>query len=294
MQETKTKLTVLEETVRMVKKGVAPLWDENTPRAEWQRLLDKITLSVMQKVTAQDLVDHTNTVYNNTAEAYTKEPYNQFVIDELIMFMNMLPDGARVLDVGCGPGRDSFFMTTIYYDGYCRYNEMQRMKDGMTTVQKFIIPTKKFDVVGIDNSLNMITLARNKNRSLINPSFIQMDMHYLSENFGTFDGIWSCTALFTHTPFSILNQTMKGISMALKTGGIFFTSYTCENRQNYDKLQISSTGRIKYFSQPNPELISEIARKYGMTLKAQLFSDLVKNGKVEKENLFVSQFFKKK
>ena len=50
---------------------------------------------------------------------------------------------------------------------------------------------------------------------------------------------------------------------------------------------------IKYFSQPDPDEIVELAKTCGLSLESEVFSHFEIDGKVVKENLFVAQFFRK-
>lgn len=293
-------MTKLENTIHRFAYG--PLLQDGVSQTEKQKVLDSITPIVLQHIEPIDLVQHANEIYDATADEYAKNPHTKDIIDELVHFMFMLPEGACVLDVGCGVGRDSLFMSAANEEFRKEY--MGRIKDGMATREKMRIPSKTFMVTGIDNSLKMLELAREKSAVLIrkglltpeaSPVFSCEDMHNIDPtNFGNYDGIWSCAALFTHTPYQLLALAMESMSKVLKPGGLFFTSYTNGIIDGqYDKLLASSTGRIKYFSQPNPEEIADLAKRCGMILKAQMFSDFEIRGKVIKENLFVSQFFKK-
>lgn len=296
-------MTKLEQAIRLYACG--SLLDDSAPQNEKQKVLDEITPVVLQHVEPQDLVTHAREVYDATADEYAKNPHTKDIIDELVQFMFMLPDGARVLDVGCGVGRDSLFMSVKNEE--FRKEHMGRMKDGMPTREKLCIPQKTFVVTGIDNSLKMLALAQERSVQLIqqglithqtSPTFDYEDMHTIDIDPqyypGDFDGVWSCTALFTHTPAQMFGLAMDSVSRVLKSGGVFFASYTNGAADGqHDKLLLSSTGRVKYFSQPSPEEITNLAEQYGMVLKAQMFSDFEIRGKVIKENLFVSQFFKK-
>ena len=110
-----------------------------------------------------------------------------------------------------------------------------------------------------------------------------------------FSGIWSCAALFTHTPLELLDVALHSVSSSISQDGIFFVSYTNGQATGiYDKLLLSSTGIIKYFSQPNPKQITDIAERYNLYLEKEKFNDFEVNGVIKKKNLFVSQFFRKK
>lgn len=85
------------------------------------------------------------------------------------------------------------------------------------------------------------------------------------------------------------------VAKALKPGGLFFASYTSglADGGRYDKLLLSSTGRIKYFSQPDPSQIAAAAGLNGLLLVSESLSDLEAKGRVIKKDLFVSQLYRK-
>src|SRR3989339_113928 len=205
-----------------------------------------------------------------------------------------------VLDIGCGPGRDSFFM---FYN-HLKFREifMERKDgEGKTTLEKFGVPRKKFKTIGIDGSPEMIKIA-NKKAALLRirfsttdqPFFICKDIHNIKFNYPTeFDAVWACASLFTHTPRNLIEPAIESIVNLMKTNGIFFLSYTHGANKPYNKLLLSSTGRIKWFSQPNPEEIVSIAQKYGLIQIEDSKFDDYRKGKDIKKDMFVSHFFQK-
>jgi len=268
-------------------------------KEEKQRVLDQIADKI---VTGNEelIASHVREVYDDTADEYVANPHNQGIIPELITFMDMLPDGASVLDIGCGPGRDALFMS-IGNDDF-RATQMGRVSGGKTVLQKFGVPKKVFSVIGIDTSGGMLKYALRTTYELMGiglipmgeifPMFICGDMRLFSP--GEFDGIWSCAALLTHTPSTQVQRTIEKVSGLLNKGGILFLSYTNGREDgHYDKLLLSSTGRIKYFSQPDPDFVSQTAIGCSLKLLSESFGDFEVGGKILKKNLFASQFFKK-
>lgn len=279
--------------------------DKDADKKEVQKVLDEIAGSVLAELKPNDIIEHAVAVYNETAEEYRKNSHTQNIIPELLDFMAVLPNGARVLDIGCGPGRDAFFMTVR--DQNFRKMFMENIESGMSVLQELYLSLseKILQVDGIDRSTKMLDLARERGEELKKsglltsatcPSFGFEEMHSLYEDYScpTFNGIWSCTALFTHTPKPLIGPALATVSSVLKTSGIFFTSYTngaAEGR--YEKLLLSSTGKIKYFSHPDPNDIARMAKNHSLGLIRESYSDYKINGKVIKENLFVSQFYRK-
>lgn len=284
------------------------------PAEELQARLDEKTDHIRASIgDNRDIVDaHMTAVYNAMAIEYNASPRKVDVIDELITFMNMISHGGLVLDIGCAGGRDSLFMASE--DETFRVSLMRRVKDGKKTIEKFDVPEKSFRVIGIDNALSVLVyaqrrlmnLSREGNAFSFPPLFWACDMtelEFLLYEFAdilepcSFDGIWSCTTLFTHMSDDV---SMEGalISTAglLKKDGIFFTSYTngtAEEKKRH-KFLVSSTGHIKYFSQPNPRWIAQMADSEGLSLIAETYSDMERPNAPVKKRLFVSQFFRKR
>ncbi|MDP3963706.1 MAG: class I SAM-dependent methyltransferase [bacterium] len=269
----------------------------------FQQNLDRVTPEAMKQLTPKDIADHMRSVYDETANAYAENPHTQHVVDEIVEFMNLMPDNGIVLDAGCGTGRDACYMACN--EGSCRAPFMERKRKGIKTIDRYAVPKNACFVVAIDGSKDLLDHAIERYKNLRRQSqkrlpitFVIGDIHQLQlphiSAFAPFDGIWSCTALFTHTPEALVDPVLKDIAKLLKPGGIFFTSYTNGAVAGpYDKLLASQTGRIKYFSQPDPKDIAERAKQAGLALAKQTFGDFEVNDKVIKPNLFVSQFFVK-
>jgi SAM-dependent methyltransferase len=301
------------------------LTDENElkeARKENQRILDEHCHIIIDQLTAQDLIEHCLKVYDETVTEYENNPHNKDIVDELIEFIGLLPDRGDVLDVGCGHGRDALFMS-IQDPGF-RKSLMQRPDNqGVTTFEKYpAIPEKTLRVIGVDNSKQMLSLAIAKKRNLISngqlivspdrsfkglkgsipkefPAFVLMDMHQLDFPKETnFDGIWACTSLFTHTPKELMKPAILSLAKYLIPGGVLYLSYMNgkaggdKSAGAYDKLLMSSTGKIKYFSQPDPDEVREIAKKYHLRLEHESFDDFIINDKVIKKKLYVNQIFR--
>lgn len=286
-----------------------------------QDQLDKKTEQIIKKLTPQDLIDHTREIYNRTINRYKTDPHSQEgIVDELILFMNLLKEGDLVLDLGCGSGRDTLFMTTT--NPNIRKSLMQRIRNGKRTIEKYSPPEKTLKVVALDSSEEMLrtvwgVIAQKKSTIKNLPILIQGDMHDLrgawtfcappgeySNSLKTifndwqpkraFHGIWACTSLFVHTPKELIESTVKLWSNCLFIGGKFCLSYiNGKTTGRYNKLLRSSSGNIKYFSQPNPDKIRKIAKECG--LKELLFriTDFEIKGRLIRKNFFVSHIFEK-
>ena len=286
-----------------------------------QKWLDQNQSAILNQLTAQDLVDHNLFVYDATVDEYIANPHNQGIISQLVDFMEMVErvpsdEDRMVLDVGCGTGRDSAFMSIPNVQ--FRESLMQRrLSNGQRVIDVRRVPSASFDVVGVDGSVKMVEAADEYINQLTldsilrdvrhRPFFMDHDIHSLDSlkseveaidlSHGEFliDGIWSCTALFTHTPVDLFEPAMKGAASILRQGGVAFFSYTNGNATGQtEKLLLSSTGHIKYFSQPNPNVIESLANKFGLVLaRAPEYNHMEHDGKIIVPNLFVSQFFVK-
>lgn len=94
--------------------------------------------------------------------------------------------GGRIIDIGCGNGRDSAFFV---HNG--------------------------FDYVGIDASKNMLRLA--EDRKVGGMKFMLMDFYHLQFPSKTFDGFWAAASLL-HIPKRRIGKVLGAIRRILKPG----------------------------------------------------------------------------
>ncbi|PXW20991.1 class I SAM-dependent methyltransferase [Pantoea sp. JKS000250] len=105
-------------------------------------------------------------------------------------FVNCLPPGARILDAGCGSGRD-----------VKAFSEMG------------------FDVEAFDASVELVELARQlSGKPVAQMRFQDVDM------VERYDGIWCCASLL-HVSEAELPGVMTKLAMALKHGGVGYLSF---------------------------------------------------------------------
>ncbi len=105
-------------------------------------------------------------------------------------FIKYLPDGGRVLDAGCGSGRDS---------------------------KAFIM--QGYSVVAMDASREMCKRAS----ELLGQEVWQMRFDEMSFD-DEFDGVWACASLL-HVPISEMADVLKKIKHGLRPEGIFYASF---------------------------------------------------------------------
>jgi len=136
--------------------------------------------------------------YNSGAQGYHAywPRRHEFIEPERKEFMARLPENARILDVGCGPGQDSEYFSNL-----------------------------GFKVTGIDLSDKFIEIAKKR---VPNAAFQKADMRKLDFLPEYFDGIWASFS-FLHIPFPDAQKTLAGLLEILKPGGqIFFAIHTSD------------------------------------------------------------------
>ncbi|MEZ0537674.1 class I SAM-dependent methyltransferase [Caldicellulosiruptoraceae bacterium PP1] len=128
--------------------------------------------------------------FQNTKDANMKDLY--------AIFLSYLPEKAKILDLGCGSGRD----TKYFLD-------------------------KGYDVVALDGSIEMVKLSSEyTGRKTLYMKFEDIDFHE------EFDGIWACASLL-HVSRSNIDNIFKKIYNALKKDGILFASFKYGNKEEY-------------------------------------------------------------
>lgn len=109
-------------------------------------------------------------------------------------FADMLPEGGRILDLGCGSGRDSLAF----------------LKAG-------------FGVDAVDGSAQMVRAASELTGL---PVVHALFADYEPEGF--YNGIWACSSLL-HVPAAELADVIAKYARALVPGGIFYLSFKLGN-----------------------------------------------------------------
>ena len=105
-------------------------------------------------------------------------------------FLERVPAGGRVLDAGCGPGRDAR-----------RFREMG------------------FDVTAMDASAEMVRLAGERTGLRVRHQTFQ-DL----DDEATFDGVWACASLL-HVPRAEMPGVLERLSRALRPAGALYVSF---------------------------------------------------------------------
>ncbi|OIO19070.1 MAG: hypothetical protein CO029_04760 [Candidatus Magasanikbacteria bacterium CG_4_9_14_0_2_um_filter_41_10] len=138
----------------------------------------------------RDYQKETIDTYNKHAVSYQKSRINFLDTEKIDRFISLL-SGKHILDIGCGPGRDS---------------------------ANFV--EKGYVVIGIDLTKAFIELAKD---TVPKATFKQMDVLDLLFSDNTFDGIW-CNAVLLHLKKDDVRLALSEAFRVLKSGGIMYVS----------------------------------------------------------------------
>ncbi len=128
--------------------------------------------------------------YNQNAEIFFQNSVDADMSEWRNRFLRYLPDGGRILDAGCGSGRDS---KAFIREGY--------------------------SVVAFDASREMCKKAS----ELLGQEVWQIRFDEMSFD-EEFDGVWACASLL-HVSERELLEVLSKIHKALKDNGIFYASF---------------------------------------------------------------------
>lgn len=133
------------------------------------------------------MTQYVEDTYVKIAQAYADEFFEDVAdLPFVDMLVNSLPVGVKVLDLGCGPGQFSRYLTD-----------------------------KDFQVEAIDTSVEMLAIAKAK---VAGVTFKKMDMRELEFADESFDGILAAYSII-HIPSSELPGVLDEIKRVLKPGG---------------------------------------------------------------------------
>ncbi len=137
--------------------------------------------------------------YAKEAEIYAEASDKQGPTKALTRFMAELPTGARILDLGCGTGRDTLAMCAA-----------------------------GFNVVPADGSAEMAAEVAKRGGPPVHVVLFE-NLEWVAE----FDAVWANASLL-HTPRSAITDVLRRINRALRPGGKLFASFKAGGKEGRD------------------------------------------------------------
>lgn len=178
------------------------------------------------------MINSTVEYYNQNAQNFFDRTISTDMGELYDLFVHQLQEGAHILDLGCGSGRD-----TKYFQ------------------------THRFSVLACDASQEMVTLASHYlDKKVLCLKFEELDFC------NSFDGIWANASLL-HVAYDDLGGILKKIHKALKKEGVFFASFkhgnkhrVVDGRHFYDMDQQKIEPYLESLFTPLKIVISEDTR----------------------------------
>jgi SAM-dependent methyltransferase len=183
------------------------------------------------------ITQRTMASYDSQAEAYADLtwPFSSFpgLADELAAFDSAAPVGARLLDLGCGAGRDSNYLAH-----------------------------RGRHVVAADLSEALLREARRRLESDAGRrvSLVRLDLKTLPFRDGTFGGVWA-SGSFLHLPASSFSRALTESARVLMPGGVAAISMKRGASQGWRR-----TARLageRWFTFIDPESFAATMRSTG-------------------------------
>lgn len=165
-----------------------------------------------------DPVDRTRRTYDAVAETYHDRTGD---IDALLpamdRFVERLPDEPRILDAGCGPGRDAGWLGE-----------------------------RGAAVVGVDFAAGQLRLATTE---APDAHLAQGDLRSLPLCDDSVDGVWTVASLI-HVPDETLDTALAELHRVCRPGGTLFTSMKPGEAVEHTYGYGTETGRFFVFHEP--------------------------------------------
>ncbi|MEI6053777.1 MAG: methyltransferase domain-containing protein [Candidatus Saccharibacteria bacterium] len=173
---------------------------------------------------------------------------------EFEQYRELLPNG-KILDLGCGTGRDASLFLAENYD----YTGID-LSDGMIDEAKKLFPAGKFEA---------------------------MDLCDLKFNDQSFDGIWSFAA-YLHIPKKDISDAIKEANRVLKLGGIGYITIKKGNFESY----LGEGGSKRYWAFYGKNQFAKILQDNGFEI-IKSWEDKRDYNPPTDVSIFLSYFIKK-
>lgn len=174
--------------------------------------------------------------YNKCAEVYTAHTSQKLLQFQLNEFVSLLPSKGRVLDIGCGAGRDGEYLKG-----------------------------EGIDVLGIDIAEKLLEEAGKK--------ILVKKQNFLTMRFkDEFDGVW-CMASLSDVPKEDCAKALKKFYSALKKGGVVYVAVKeGEGEKVIEKERYGGLPRFYAFYKKD-ELASLLAASGFEVVKSEVSND---------------------
>ena len=166
--------------------------------------------------------EETIATYDATVAEFAERVFAIDLRDQLDRLATHLPPGGRILDAGCGPGRD--------------VQHLKRMG---------------FGLVGMDRSWGMLSEAARRACG----TWVCGDLRALPFADGAFDGVWACASLL-HLHKAEVPKALLELRRVLD-GGIMFLAVKKGDGGGYATL---ASGHRRYFSYYQPAELHQLCR----------------------------------
>lgn len=136
--------------------------------------------------------------YDNNAEEFISGTISLDVTELYKPFLELIPRGGRILDAGCGSGRDSLYF-------------MQQDYKVTAFDASAVLAASSSELIG------------------------QQALHLTFEEIGfaaEFDGVWACASLL-HVSESRMDSALAKLTAALKPGGVLYASFKYGSRDEH-------------------------------------------------------------
>jgi ubiquinone/menaquinone biosynthesis C-methylase UbiE len=153
--------------------------------------------------------------YNQNAKEYADKNSGRARHNQIQKFLNLLPDTPVVVDIGCGPGRD----TSILSKNNCK-------------------------VLGLDLSEGLINEAKKRYPKI---NFILADMTNVPLENCSVDGVWANASLLHLPHLDQVRTTLGEFSRILKKGGIAFIRVKAQKSSMETAVVIDQLSEAKRF-----------------------------------------------
>ncbi len=151
----------------------------------------------------------------------------EFYKKEYSKLKSLLP-GGRVIDIGCGSGRDAKVLIGLGYD-----------------------------YVGVDISDTLLDICKQK---LPKAEFLKSSVYDLSFS-DKFDGFW-CTAVLLHVPHARIDEAMVSIESVIRPGAVGFLTIKDGAGEELEDFEIEGENLTRFYAYWSRDDFEDVLKKH--------------------------------